>query len=63
MISTSKARNAIDAARAEIVEENLKKGVELLKKKLREREVALTVLSNIDREIAELELKIEQGNI
>jgi methylase of polypeptide subunit release factors len=63
MLSTDKAKAAIIKAKEEIAEENLKKAVDLLKKKLREREAAQTVLSNIDREICELELKIEQGNI
>lgn len=47
----------------EVQEENVKKAVETLKSKLRERDRAQTVLANIDREIAELELKIEQGNL
>lgn len=56
------AKAAITKARQEVAEENMRKGVELLKTKLRERERAATVLANVDREIAELELKIEQGN-
>jgi hypothetical protein len=63
MLTTDKAKEAILKAKQEIAEENLKKAVELLKKKLREREAAQVVLTNIDREISELELKIEQGNI
>jgi len=63
MITTEKAAAAIKKAREEIASENLQKAVDLLKRKLRERDAALTVLHNVDREIAELELKIEQGNI
>ena len=63
MIDTAKTKDAIAKAKAEIAEENLNKAVDLLKRKLRERQSALTILNNIDREIADLELKIEQGNI
>jgi len=63
MISTEKAREAINAAKQEIAQENLQKAVNLLKAKLREREAAQTILQNVDRSIAELELKIEQGNV
>lgn len=57
------AQSAITRARNEIAAEKLAKAVELLKRKLRERDSASTVLANIDREIADLELQIEQGNI
>lgn len=57
------AKAAIARAKREVQEENMKKAVESLKGKLRERDRAATVLENIDREIAELELKIEQGNL
>lgn len=53
----------ITRARNEILKEQQDKAVELLKKKLRERASAEAVLANIDREIADLELKIEQGNV
>lgn len=56
------AKAAIARAKREIQEENMKRGVEQLKVKLRERDRAQTVLENINREITELELKIEQGN-
>lgn len=56
------AKAAIAKAHQEVQEENQKKAVDLLKKKLREKANAETVLENIDREIAELELRIEQGN-
>lgn len=56
------AKAAIARARREIQEEAMKKAVDKLKAKLREREVAATVLANVDREIKDLELAIEQGN-
>lgn len=58
----SDAKAAIARAKREIAEENMKKGVEQLKTKLRERDRAKTVLDNIEREIKDLELSIEQGN-
>lgn len=60
---TSSAKAAITRARNEIAEENQKKAVELLKGKLREVEAARTVVANIEREIEDLEQRIEQGNI
>jgi hypothetical protein len=54
---------AIAKAHREIAEENQAKAVGALKKKLRELEGAETIVGNIKREIADLELKIEQGNI
>ncbi len=54
---------AITRARNEVAEENQKKSVELLKVKLRALAAAETVVANIGREIEELELAIEQGNI
>jgi hypothetical protein len=57
------AKSAIVQARNEVAAENQKKAVELLKKKLRELEAAQTVVANVEREIADLELRIEQGNI
>jgi hypothetical protein len=56
-------KDVISRAKREVQEENVKKAVETLKGKLRERDRAQTVLANIDREVAELELKIEQGNL
>jgi DNA primase large subunit len=57
------ANEALKKAKEEIREENMKKSIELFKKKLREREAAQTVLANVDRELNELQLKIEQGNV
>ena len=56
-------KDVVSRAKREVQEENIKKAVEALKGKLRERDRAQTVLANIDREIQELELKIEQGNL
>lgn len=57
------AQNAITAARNEIAQETQKKAVELLKTQLRALAAAQTVVSNIERQITDLDLKIEQGNI
>lgn len=57
------AKAAIARARREIQEEGMKKAVDKLKGKLRERDGAKTVLANVEREIADLELAIEHGNI
>lgn len=57
------AKAAIAKAHREVAEENQEKAVKLLKSKLREKEAAETVVANIEREIADLEMKIEQGNI
>jgi hypothetical protein len=57
------AKAAIARARREVLEESMSRAVALLKKKLQEQTTAQTVLDNIQREIAELELRIEQGNI
>jgi hypothetical protein len=54
---------AIAKAHREIAEENQSKAVKMLKIKLRELEAAKVVVENVTREISELELKIEQGNI
>ena len=54
---------AIARARREIDEENMKKATTLLKDKYRELSVAETVVANVEREIEDLELQIEQGNI
>lgn len=56
------ARVAIDRAKREIAEEEIQKGVAKLKIKYRERASAETVLVNVNREIADLEAAIEQGN-
>lgn len=62
---TSLNANEGVAARAkrEVAEEMAKKGVEKLKIKYRELHAAETVVSNIKREIADLELATEQGNV
>lgn len=62
-VVTNLPKDAVARARAEIAEETLRKGVEKLKIKLREQAAAQLVLDNVSREIAELELKIEQGAV
>ena len=62
-IQKADPKAAIAAAHREIAEENQKKAVGMLKKKLRELEAAKVIVENVTREIADLELKIEQGNI
>jgi hypothetical protein len=57
------AQKAIAKAREEIEQEELAKGVKALKVKYRELKAAETVVSNIKREIADLEEAIEQGNV
>jgi len=52
----------LEQAKQEIAKEEVTRAVKLYKAKLTERNAAQTVLDNIDREIADLELKIEQGN-
>ena len=54
---------AIARARREIQEDTMKKAVKLLKEKLVEEQEAVTIVENIRREIKDLELKIEQGNV
>lgn len=62
-MSLNKAQAAITKARNEIAQEQLERGVELLKSKLRELEAAETVVANIKREIVDLEQRIEHGNV
>ncbi len=59
----SKANAAIAKAESEVIEENINKGVGKLKVKLREMADAKAVVDNIRREIEEIKLQIEQGNI
>jgi phage terminase Nu1 subunit (DNA packaging protein) len=61
--SANAAQQAIARAKAEIAEENLQKGVQKLKTKYRELTAAKTVVANIEREVADLEQAVEQGNI
>jgi hypothetical protein len=62
MVKTVDKRAAIEQAHAEIEQENMAKGVKLLKAKLRELQVARTVLENLQREVTDLEQSIEDGN-
>ena len=59
----TKAQEAIAAAKAELADEQLVKGVSLLKVLLKQEAETETVLANIAREIVDLEERIEQGNI
>lgn len=58
----TKAQKAINKARAEVEEEDLKDAVVKLKALLRQEQEAETVLRNIKREIEDLEEAIKQGN-
>ena len=61
--SKSKGQSAIEQARREVAEETQKKAVAALKKLLQQEEAAKTALANIQREIKDMEIQIEQGNI
>lgn len=63
MKTQSTAAQALLAARNELAKEDLAKSVDLYKVKLRSLSAANTVVANIEREIADLELAIEQGNV
>jgi len=58
----TKGQKAIEKARQDVESEDMSKAVTQLKAKLRERKDAQTVVDNIDREIADLEEAITQGN-
>jgi hypothetical protein len=62
-INTVDPKAAIAKAQREIAEEQMSKAVTALKVKYRELAAAETVVENVKREIANLELKIEQGNL
>lgn len=62
MVKEVKQNAALERAKEEIQKEQEEKAVALYKDLLRKRDSAKTVLANIDREIADLELKIEHGN-
>ena len=61
--SNARAKDAIAQAKAEINAEQLRKGVEKFKIKLREQAAAQLVLANVNRELEELQLAIEQGAV
>jgi hypothetical protein len=56
------AKEAITQARNEVAKEKFDVAVKKLKTKLRELDAAQVVVDNIEREIADLEQAIEQGN-
>lgn len=53
----------INQAKAEVLEEDTKAAVKLYKAKLRELQKANQVVGAIEREIKDLELRIEQGDV
>ncbi len=55
--------SALEQAKAELAKENSEKAVKLLKGKLREKQAAELVVSNLEREIADLNKRIEQGDV
>lgn len=59
-LKTEKSLSQI--AREEVNREKQDKGVKLLKDKYRDLDKAQTIVSNLEREIADLEKEIEQGN-
>jgi hypothetical protein len=61
--SSARAKDAISQAKAEIAAEQLRKGVEKFKLKLREQAAAQLVLANVTRAREDLQLQIEQGAI
>ena len=62
-INKTDPKAVLAKAYAEIEKEDVEKAVKLLKSKLREKKEAETVLRNVEREIKDLELRIEQGNV
>lgn len=60
--TTVDPKAAIARAKREVQEELMKKAVDKLKRKMQEHAAAVTVAQNIEREIADLERAIEQGN-
>ena len=52
-----------ERAEAEVRIETEEKAVKLLKAKLKELHAAETIVANLKREIDDLELEIEQGNV
>lgn len=58
-----RSESVAERAKREVAEEHAKTAVEKLKVKYRSLKSAETVVENVKREIADLELAIEQGNI
>ena len=56
-------RKAVNEAKAQIEKEQLEKAVKSLKDLYRKQNAAITVLENIEREIADMEEAINQGNL
>lgn len=62
-VEKSAGQLAREKAAAEIAAEKLSKAVGVYKCKLRERDAAKAVYDNINRELTDLELAIDQGNV
>lgn len=62
-IPLTPAQRALAKAKKEIADEVLDRAVAAFKSKLRERDRAQVILDNVNREIADLEARIEQGNL
>jgi len=52
-----------EIAQQELDQEANKKGVKLLKEKLRQLKQARTIVANLEREVDDLEEAIDQGNV
>jgi hypothetical protein len=57
------AKTPLMIAQEEIEKEDSAKAVELLKKKLKEKKIAELALKNIEREIEDLNDRINQGDV
>ena len=62
VVEMNKGQSAIEKAREEIADENMKRDVKKLKSKLRELELANQTVANVKREIVDLEEAIRDGN-
>jgi len=58
----SPAQKAVAQAKREVEEEGLEKATAKLKDLYRQRKSAETILANVDREIADYEEAVNQGN-
>lgn len=56
-------KTPMQIAKEEIAAEEAKHAVTLLKDKMRELHKAQTIVANIEREMADLEQQIEDGNV
>lgn len=56
-------KDIINTAKKEVAEEASKKAIEKLKELYKKRDMAQTALANIDREIADAEGRLAEGNL